>query len=155
MPTRYQGTTKEQRALNAVIALMRAANAVHGGFAALRADDGITMTQFAVLEALLHCGSLCQRDLAAKLLVTGANMTNVIDLLEREDLVRRVRDQQDRRYITVELTAKGRRKISEIFPRHVADVVKSLSALSADEQEQLRALCKKLGLAQTTHQEKK
>lgn len=144
----------ERRALNAVITLMRASNAVNAGFAARRAADGLTMTQFAVLEALLHCGPLCQRDLAGKLLVTGANMTRVIDLMERDGLVERIRSQTDRRYISVDLTAKGRKKIAAIFPRHVADVVEAFSVLSSREQETLRALCRKLGKGQPEQQEK-
>lgn len=145
MGTKYKGTEKERRALNAVIALMRAANAVNAGFAAKRAADGLTMTQFAVLEALLHCGPLCQRDLAGKLLVTGANMTRVIDLLERDGLVERVRDKGDRRYISVGLTAKGQTIISNVFPRHVNDVVEAFSVLSEHEQEVLRNVCRTLG----------
>lgn len=146
MPTRYNGTEKETRALNAVITLMRSANAVHGRLADLRVADGLTMSQFAVLEALLHCGPLCQKELADKLLVTGANMTKVLDVMERDGLVQRIRSKQDRRYITVDLTTTGKTRISEIFPRHVGDVVRAFSSLSAQEQITLRELCRKLGL---------
>lgn len=145
MATKFKGTKREQRALNAVITLMRAANALNAGLAAKRLADGLTMTQFAVLEALLHGGSLCQRDLAGKLLVTGANITRVIDLMERDGLVRRVRDKADRRYITIGLTPKGRTTIETVFPRHVNDVVEAFSVLSGDEQDVLRELCRTVG----------
>lgn len=146
MPTRYKGTEKETRALNAVINLLRSANAVDARLAELRAADGLTMSQFSVLEALLHCGPLCQKGLADKLLVTGANMTKVLDVLERDGLVKRIRSEEDRRYITVDLTPVGKKRISEIFPGHVGDVVRAFSSLTAQEQLTLRALCKKLGV---------
>jgi MarR family 2-MHQ and catechol resistance regulon transcriptional repressor len=145
MGTRYKGSHSEERALSAVINLMRAANALQADFAAKRAAEGLTMSQFAVLEVLLHCGPLCQRDLAGKLLVTGANMTRVIDLLERHGWVERVRRTSDRRYITVQLTETGRQKIQSVFPHHVEDVVEAFSVLSGEEQEQLRILCRRLG----------
>jgi len=147
MPTKYNGTGAEKRALNAVIALMRAAGAMQQRFAAGRAADGLTMAQFAILETLLHCGPLCQRDLAVKLLVSGANITKVIDGLERGGMVERIRSKQDRRYISVALTAAGRRHIERIFPHHVGEVVSAFSCLSSGEQDALRVLCKKLGLA--------
>lgn len=152
MATRYQGTETEKRALNAVITLMRAANAVNARLADCRSGDGVTLSQFAVFDALLHCGPLCQKELAGKLLVSGANITKVIDVMEREGWVRRLRGERDRRYITVDLTQAGRRKISGIFPRHVRDVVNTFSPLSSAEQESLRRLCRKLG---TNNQQEK
>ena len=51
MPTRYAGRIEERRALNALICLLRASNAVSARLAARRAGDGMTLTQLAVLEA--------------------------------------------------------------------------------------------------------
>ena len=150
MPTRYAGSDKEKRALNALITLMRASNAVNARLAAHRAVEGMTLTQLAVLEALLHCGSMCQRELAGKLLVSGANITQVIRVLERDGWVRRLRRTDDRRYLAVEITGEGRKRISAVFPRHVRDVVRAMEALSGAEQETLRGLCRKLGKAQNT-----
>lgn len=149
MPTRYAGRIEERRALNALICLLRASNAVSARLAARRAGDGMTLTQLAVLEALLHGGPMCQRELAGKLLVTGANITRVIEVLERDGWVRRVRRTGDRRYLSVDLTGPGRTRIAGIFPRHVRDVTRVFAGLSAAEQEALRALCRKLGRSQT------
>jgi MarR family 2-MHQ and catechol resistance regulon transcriptional repressor len=48
----------------------------------------------------------------------------------------------------VALTKKGRRLIAGMFPRHAGTIVKALRILTADEQEELRRLCRKLGKAQ-------
>jgi MarR family 2-MHQ and catechol resistance regulon transcriptional repressor len=69
----------------------------------------------------------------------------VVDNLEKRGLVERKREIEDRRFITVNLTEKGRRLINEIFPSHVSAIVKEMSILTDVEQEELRRLCRKLG----------
>jgi DNA-binding MarR family transcriptional regulator len=62
-------------------------------------------------------------------------------------LVERQRDGGDRRIVTVHLTDGGDTLVREVFPR-VADVLAgALSVLKAKEQEQLAALCRRLGTA--------
>jgi MarR family 2-MHQ and catechol resistance regulon transcriptional repressor len=106
----------------------------------------LTPSQFGTLETLLHRGPLCQKEIASKLLVSGGNITMVIDNLEKRRLVERRRSHDDRRYISVTLTAAGRHLISRVFPRHVARVVEELSVLTPAEQDLLGDLCRCLGL---------
>ncbi|MHB2019836.1 MAG: MarR family winged helix-turn-helix transcriptional regulator [Candidatus Xenobia bacterium] len=148
MPTHYAGNRTEVRALDAFIKLMRAANSVSGRINAELAQHDLTSSQFGVLETLYHLGPMCQKELADKLLVTGGNMTMVIDNLEKRHLAVRQRDAQDRRFVTVSLTASGRHLMTEIFPRHVARIVQMMSALTAAEQDELGRLCRVLGKAQ-------
>lgn len=145
MPTHYRGTVEEERGLSAFINFMRAADSVVARLDAQIEMGGLTHGQFAVLEALLHLGPLNQRDLARKLLRSGGNVTVVIDNLEKRGWVRRDRQKQDRRMVVVSLTPAGRRLIARIFPRHAAAITAEMSRLSPDEQETLRALCRKLG----------
>ncbi|MBI1983584.1 MAG: MarR family transcriptional regulator [Acidobacteria bacterium] len=145
MPTHYAGTPGEVKALDAYIKLMRAAESVSGRAARHLAASPLTLSQFGVLEALFHLGPLCQRDLGRKLLRSGGNIVMVVDNLEKRGLVERRRGKQDRRFVTVHLTGKGRRLIARIFPRHVAVLVKQMGALSASEQEKLGRLCRRLG----------
>ena len=67
--------------------------------------------------------------------------------LERDGLVERTTRAEDRRYRTVELTARGRRLVGGMFPRHARLVTRALGALSPREQDELRRLCRKLGKA--------
>lgn len=147
MGTAHKGSHEEVRALNAFIKLMRAANSVTSRLAPLMKEAGLTPSQFGLLEALLHLGPLCQREIGEKLLTSGGNVTMVVDNLEKRKLVRRERSEQDRRYITVHLTPQGRQQIEKIFPRHVASIVKQLEVLTPAEQEELGRLCRTLGLA--------
>lgn len=145
MPSLYRGPKVEVRALNALITMSRAVNALHGRLASHRLAEGLPLAQFAVLEALWHCGSMCQRDLAGKLLVSGANVTQLVDAVERKGWVRRERDTQDRRYMIVHLTEAGQALIAEHFPRHAREVAELFSVLTAAEQDTLRDLAKRVG----------
>ena len=55
----------------------------------LMRDADLTVGQFGTLEALLHLGPLCRRDLGRKLLRSGGNITVVVGNLARRGLVRR------------------------------------------------------------------
>ncbi|HKV48654.1 MAG TPA: MarR family transcriptional regulator [Candidatus Acidoferrales bacterium] len=147
MPTHYNGTADEERALCAFINFMRSADSLVARLDAQIEMSGLTHGQFAVLETLLHLGPLNQCDLARKLLRSGGNVTIVIDNLEKRGLVRRERQTEDRRMVVVSLTSAGRRLIACIFPKHAAAITAEMSRLSSEEQDTLRALCRKLGTA--------
>ena len=146
MGTHYHGSPEATRALDAYIKLMRAAESVI--VRVHRATDcGLTVSQFGVMEALLHLGPMHQRMLGAKLLKSGGNVTMVIDNLERRQLVERRRDLQDRRFVTVHLTDAGKALISDVFPRHVGSIQAALAVLTSEEQAELARLCRKIGRA--------
>ena len=133
-------------ALNTYTKLMRAAESVTSRVSSSMSAADLTVSQFGVLEALHHKGPLCQRDIAAKILKSSGNITMVIDNLEKRGLVRRERDSQDRRYLTVYLTDVGSALIAKAFPIVESSIVTEMADLSADEQELLGTMCKKLGL---------
>jgi len=133
------------RTLDAFIKLTRCANSLLGRLAERNTVGDLTWSQFAVLEALYHLGPLTQGEVSAKVLKSGSNITTVIDNLERDGLVCRQRDREDRRVIHVHLTEAGTGKIEAVLPGHVAALVEEFGVLSAKEQETLAELCKKLG----------
>ena len=145
MPTHFSGTRAQLRTLDTFIKLTRCTNSVLGRLADRNTVGDLTWSQFAVLEALYHLGPMTQGEVSAKVLKSGSNMTTVIDNLERDGLVRRERDADDRRVIHVHLTDEGSQKIEAVLPGHVAALVEEFSVLSPKEQETLGELCKKLG----------
>jgi MarR family transcriptional regulator, 2-MHQ and catechol-resistance regulon repressor len=148
MGTHFQGSPEEIRALNVYIKLSRAADAVTQRINKHLKEDGLTVSQFGVLEALYHLGPMCQTELAGKILKSTGNLPLVIDNLERNGMVERQRDTVDRRFVSVHLTPAGEELIGRIFHSHVAGVVETMSALTAEEQDELARLSRKLGLAQ-------
>jgi len=106
---------------------------------------GLTQPQFGALECLGHLGPMSIGELCRKHLVSGGNMTVVVDNLQKEGYVERMPSPTDRRSILVRLTPKGRKLFESIFPQHAQFVTKLASVLSDEEQRQLSALLKKLG----------
>ena len=147
MGTHYQGTVEEKTALDVYIKLSRAAEAVTARINHHLYTKNLTISQFGVLEAVYHLGPMQQNRLAKKILKSTGNMTLVINNLEKRGLVERQRDPADRRCIVVHLTKAGCDLIHDIMPHHVSTVVKEIGILTLEEQTQLAALCRKLGLA--------
>lgn len=145
MPTHYTGTAQQTLALNTFIKLNRACDSLNARLAARNTHSGLSVSQFSVLEALLHLGPMCQRELGSKLLKSNANITLVIDNLEKLHLVKRETNPDDRRKFQISLTNAGRELISSIFPKHVEAIVAELSVLEPTEQQLLGDLCRKLG----------
>ena len=149
MPTRYDGTDEEERALNAFIRFSRAFNTVNQNIReTFRAHD-LSSGQFGILETLYHVGPLYQGELGEKLLQSKGNISTIISNLTERDLVERRRDPEDRRYVKVHLTEAGESLIADIFPEHVERIVEVFDVLDDEEIETFSQLCKKLGLGNT------
>ena len=146
MPVHCQAPTEQLQALEAYVKLTRAQETVNARLHEGLEAAGMTPRQLGVLEALLHRGPMCQRELGKKLLRGDPNMTAMLEGLEREGLVTRTRRTQDRRQIEVGLTEEGRRRIERVFPIHAANMARVMGALTSTELAELGRLCRKLGL---------
>jgi len=146
-PAPREWSPDRERALRLWITLARCYATYARAVASKVQEYGLTTPQFGILEALYHLGPLSLGELADKLLVTGGNVTYVMDRLEAQDLVYRDRSPADRRIIEAKLTEKGRALIADVFPGH-GEFIETLSGhLTVAEQESLRTLLKKLGMA--------
>jgi MarR family transcriptional regulator, 2-MHQ and catechol-resistance regulon repressor len=145
MPSHFPGAEDAVRALSAYINLLRASDSVISKTTAHLESEGVTGGQFAVLEALLHLGPMCQHSIAKKLLRSGGNITLVVDNLEKQGWVKRERQEKDRRMVEIHLTPRGRRLITRIFPEHARIVARVMSELTPAEQDDLRRIAGKLG----------
>lgn len=146
MGTHYEGSKKEVKTLNAFIKLMRATESLNNRLNRQLSDAGLTVSQFGVLEALLHLGPLNQKALGEKLLKSGGNITLVIDNLEKNGWVERHQDPEDRRSMLIHLTPEGKKFIADYFPQHLERIISEFKVLSNKELDQMAAICKKLGL---------
>jgi MarR family 2-MHQ and catechol resistance regulon transcriptional repressor len=147
MGTKFVGDETEKRVLDAFIKLIRAGNSVLLHCNSVIVRNGLTESQFGVLEALYHLGPLSQKQISEKLLKSGGNITMVIDNLVKSGLVSRQKREDDRRFYWINLTEKGSALIAAIFPEHVKLISRRMNVLTAEEQIELSRLCRKLGLA--------
>ena len=145
MPRHFHGTPREERALSAYVKLLRASDTVHAEAARALAGASLTFSQFAVLEALYHVGPMCLSELARKILRSGGNLTMVASNLEKRALVTRQQQSQDRRFVTLAITDKGRKLMARIFPVHLARIVELMERLTSAQLDELGRLCRRLG----------
>ncbi len=142
----YKNKAKQISTLKTFVKLIRAAESVNARVHRHLKANGLTESQFAALEALLHLGPLNQQQIAKKILKSSGNITMVIDNLEKRNLVGRERGVNDRRVVTIQLTGEGHRLIREVFPRHAAVIENEMNILTKTEREELGRLCRKVGL---------
>ncbi len=147
MKTTKQYGKKVDAALSMWVKLARA----HSTLAKLADENirsfGLTTPQFGVLECLGHLGPMTIGELCKKQLVSGGNMTVVVDNLAHCGLVERIPSKEDRRAIVVQLTAKGKKLFGDIFVKHAKFVTSTVDVLTEKEQTELGLLLKKLGKA--------
>jgi len=143
--TKHRGPPEERRALDAYVKFVRAYDTVDSRLRSALREEGLTVSQLGVLEALMHIGPMVQSELAEKLLTSPSNLTTVLDNLERDGMVRRQRSTEDRRQVEVSLTSDGRELIEDVFPSHAGRITRLFGALDPEEQEELGRLCRKLG----------
>lgn len=145
MKTTEQYGEQINLALSTWVKLARAFSSFNKKSAESIKSFNLTQPQFSVIESLGHLGAQKIGVLCDKMLVSGGNMTLVLDNLENLGLIERVHCKEDRRAIMIQLTEKGQSLFKDIFMKHAEVINKTMSVLTADEQKLLGALLKKLG----------
>lgn len=105
----------------------------------------LCLSDFAILEALLHKGPLTISQLGAKVLLSSGSMTAAVNRLEKSGLVKRIQDASDGRVFHVHLTPKGKKIISEAYDKHRKNLDKVAAVLTGTEKTELVRLLKKIG----------
>jgi DNA-binding MarR family transcriptional regulator len=114
------------------------------------APIGLTFESFSLIVTLRRSGppyELNPTALYRESLLSSGAITNRIDRVEREGLVRRLPDPNDRRGTIVQLTAKGRKLADRSIQVHFEALKETLSGLDRAEREQLAKLLSKLLLS--------
>lgn len=107
---------------------------------------GLGLSDFGVLEVLLHKGPMPVNAVGERIRLTSGSISIAIDRLEEKGLVERKDDPEDRRARIVHLTAEGRKLIECAFAGHAAAMEVATSGLSGVERTTAIRLLKKLGM---------
>ena len=111
----------------------------------LRHDFATTVPRFDLMAQLeRHPEGLKMNALSELLMVTGGNVTAIVDQLEKEGLVERLDEPADRRAFRIRLTRAGERTFGEMARAHEGWVVEMLSGLTRKEHAALLELLAKL-----------
>jgi DNA-binding MarR family transcriptional regulator len=102
---------------------------------------GLTDVQFNLMMLLKYqCEQeegLSQAQLSSMMLVNRANITSLIDRMEKVDLVIRTPAPADRRSNIVKLTGRGKELLAEIEPQYTKEVKRIMNALELNEQKKV------------------
>jgi MarR family 2-MHQ and catechol resistance regulon transcriptional repressor len=109
------------------------------------AETGLCVSDFAIMEALLHKGVLGIGQIGEKVLLTSGSMTAAVNRLERNRYVKRIRRAGDARCCDVALTPEGRRIIQAAYSKHERNLEKAAQALTPAERREIVRLLKKIG----------
>ena len=108
------------------------------------------MPQWVVLKSVGDEPELSQRELAGRVLVTGSTLTHHLDRLERDGLIVRVRDLDDRRIVRISLTERGKHRRTELETVVAANDARLRGLVSERDAVTLRRLLERVerGLAE-------
>ena len=136
----------DEAATRVWLVLWKAAHAIEQNAARSVSAMGLGLSEFAVLEVLLHRGPQPVNVIGKKVLLSSGSITPAVDRLEAKKLVRRAADSVDLRARIVQLTQTGRRSIERAFDQHTMDMEETMAVLSSSDRRELVRLLKKVGM---------
>jgi len=129
-------------AIEAILAMLRTVRvhrtAVAKQLESLDLDVGMTGARFTLLMTLYFSREnlLAQNEISRELNVSRTNITNLIDGLERDDLVERVPNPSDRRVSYAQLTERGRDLCVNLMPAMTVLMEDGLAGFTQEEKTQ-------------------
>ena len=127
------------------LVMMKAMRALTRYAAAGIEQTGLGLSDFGVLEALLHKGPLPVNTIGPIVNLTAGSISTAVDRLVAKGLVSRVESAEDRRVRIVALTPRGKNLIASAFRKHSLQMKRVFSELSPEERRGLEAALKKIG----------
>jgi MarR family transcriptional regulator, 2-MHQ and catechol-resistance regulon repressor len=139
MPRSLQGTE------HVWVVMMKAMRALTRYATAGIEETGLGLSDFGVLELLLHQGPLPVNTIGPIVDLTPGSISTAVDRLVGKGLVSRVESAEDRRVRIVALTPRGKDLIATAFRKHSGQMKKVFSELSPEELRGLEVMLKKVG----------
>lgn len=127
------------------LVLWKAAKAIEKVDRSSIAETGLHLSEFQIMEVLLHKGPQPINVIGEKVLLTSGSMTAAAKRLEKKGLVKRIQDPYDGRFIYVHLTDEGLSIIKKAFAKHVKNLDEIVEVLTPAECDELVRLLKKIG----------
>jgi MarR family 2-MHQ and catechol resistance regulon transcriptional repressor len=127
------------------LVLWKAHKAIEKADRASITETGLTISDFTIMEVLLHRGPLPINAIGEKVLLTSGSMTAAVNRLVKKGFVTRIQDSEDGRCFHVHLTNDGRSVIEKAYARHESSLEKIVTVLTDRERGDLVRLLKKIG----------
>lgn len=146
MDRETRATVDDHRALRLWLRLLTCSQLIERHVRSrLRERFDTTLPRFDLMSQLeRHPRGLKMNELSRLLMVTGGNVTGIVDQLVKEGLVERVDDAEDRRAWRVKLTRAGDKAFAEMARAHEEWVIELLGGLTRKDAEALMQLLARL-----------
>src|SRR6476620_8153054 len=131
--------------VHAWLVMMKAMQAITRYALANLEETGLGLSDFAVLEALLHKGPLPVNVIGPKVNLTPGSISVAVDRLLAKGFVSRTESSEDRRVRIVALTPRGKGVITPVFRAHAATMERVFAELSSEELRQFERQLKHIG----------
>lgn len=130
--------------LRSYIGISRLKNEIDAKSNKLVKEYGLSLPQFAVMEALYHKKDMSVGQVREKILSSSGTMPVIIRNLKKKSYLISYKDKDDKRREILSLTNEGKKLIEEIFPKNKKIIEKSFENLSRDEIKDFVKMLKKL-----------
>lgn len=131
--------------LNSLIVLFKAHQSLAKNVKSSLIGTELTVNEFTVMEALYTKKELSTQELIDKILIPNSSMTYVLDILEKRELINRLKDPKDKRRQLISLTDEGESLFKEVYEQHYQHMQSIFSVLSDQENQELQRLLKIVG----------
>jgi DNA-binding MarR family transcriptional regulator len=124
--------SNEQKGAREELLYFRMVRVLHGAYNRLQRGllkAGVTAPQFEVISLVFRMNDVKLKEIGQRLLITGGNLTGIMDRLEKTGLILRIRDTDDRRIIKAKLTPKGLetfQRADRLYKQELREIFKDL-----------------------------
>jgi len=140
----FSAMVKEKRDGAVTYLITYAQKLLHRSLGDRLQNHGITVAQWAVLVVLWETDGLAQKELSERVAVETPTLSRTLDRMERDGLVKRERNVQDRRQVHVNLTEHGAALWRDLVPEAEANLERALDGFDENEEAVLRGLLKRV-----------
>lgn len=144
IPKNKNGIPMAKIDLGILIAIYRAKNELDRATARLARQEGLSLGQFALLEALYSRGELSVGQAQDLILSSSGNIALIIKNLINANLIKQRQDPSDKRKSILSITGEGVKIISKVYPKNVEMIGEKFKTLNQKEKMELFKLLKKL-----------
>jgi DNA-binding MarR family transcriptional regulator len=107
-------------------------------------DFNITVPQFTALQILINNGDMTISELSQKMDLACSTITDLIDRMEKTNLVRRRKDEQDKRVVRVEVLQEGHDILARVLEKRIEFLSEKLKGVTEEDKRTLRTALENL-----------
>jgi MarR family 2-MHQ and catechol resistance regulon transcriptional repressor len=135
----FFGEDKMKEDFSIVIGMHRMLNDIDRKTSRIAAQEGLTLPQFGVLEALYSKGRLTIGEVQKAVLSTCGTISVIVNNLAKQELITRVKDPEDGRRTYLDLTPHGRQVMDKLIPQNNAMIEQSFSIYAKQQKKDVKA----------------